>query len=146
MPRNTERKLAQDPSMVHTEVLRDFAGSAQMTSATTGVTFSGSQTGSPTTVTSFKADTEEFVAFESVTAQIPTANFGTTETPISMSITANGSTITSTTNSQTAASITISTTQNTLTTPRNAPTYNVLLAVNGGTATGTFSLSREQRL
>lgn len=138
MGRETLRRVANSPNLVHTEVLRDFAGSVQMTSisTTSGQTVKGTTS---STVFTTKVDNE--VAFTSAKITIKGGGGGNTATA---NLIRNGSTILSTSSTGTS---TTSQTQVTHTTPINSPTYSLKVTASGGTATGTVNtLSREKRI
>lgn len=119
--------------MVHTEVLRQFNGDVSMDSANN---LSTNTTGVSSSTTLFKLS--DLVAFTSATLNIT----GTSNSPTTVNVTANGTTIVSTASPTAAATVSVS--QQTHTTPLNAPTY--VLNVGGGTASASVTATRENRL
>lgn len=134
MGRETARKLATDPDMVHTEVVRGFNGDVSMDSANS---FTASFASVTTTESAVKID--DFVAFTSAVLQVTS----TAGSPSQATLTAQGNTITQITGGITANS-TSSTSQNTWTTVLRQPTFNV--NAQGGTITGNVTVTRENRL
>lgn len=137
MARDTFRKLRASPNLAHVDVKRNAAGSVQYTQATanTGNTQTGTATNSPTVTT---LNNPDLVCFTSGTLKGSGGGAGNAAT---LKVLRDGSAI-ATTSGTGALSQTF---KNTHTTPQNAPRYQVQVASNGGTATWTLTLSREER-
>lgn len=138
MPRDTARKVETSPNLVHIDVLRNSAGTVQMTgvTTTTGHTQTGTVTNTPFSTT---INDPGLVAFTSATIS---GSGGGAGNAVTINLIRDGATIASTTGTGAVTSAI----SNTHTTPLNAPQYSVQVISNGGTATASFSLSREQRL
>lgn len=140
MPRDTERKLAESPNMVHVDVQRDSNGAVASTSETTST---GTVTGDTTTATPFTHTirSPNLVAFTTATIVVSPTGTGTGTAQLNR----NGASVFNT-NATNGGTSSTSQTGQTHTTPLNAPTYSLVV-----TATGTedvnwsVSLSREQR-
>lgn len=133
MGRESSRKLATDPNMVHTQVLRQFNGDVSMDSANS---VTSAFAASSETVSLMKFD--DYLAYTSAQIDIT----ATANSPTTVALTANGVSIVSTASPTAAA--TASTTQVTHTTVLRQPTYQLQAA--NGTASGTVTVTRENRI
>lgn len=138
MSRDAARKIGRSPNADHVLVKRDSTGTVQTSAAlsSTGNTATGTTTVSPASTV---LSDPNLVAFTSASVSVSGGGAGNTATG---KILRNGTVTVAQTSSTGAATTAVS---NTHTTPLNSPTYTLQLAANGGTATVTGTVSREDR-
>lgn len=148
MARETARKVAYQDRLEHIDVRRNGTGSAQTSNTvTTGATAAGGQTGSLTSIGTFTAGEPAVVLATSATLSLTSGNVGANTTNATIQLNRNGNSLG--TGQVTATTQTTSVTTSTFltTSPERDPTWTASAQVGGanGTATVTFSLSRESR-
>lgn len=137
MARDTARKIETSPNLAHVDVVRNSAGTVQMTTSVqnTGNTQTGTATN---TVGTTYVNDPGLVCFTSATIKGSGGGGGNTAT---LTLLRDGAAV-ATTSGTGAITTSIS---NTHTTPLNAPKYQAKVASNGGTATWTVTVKREKR-
>lgn len=136
MARRTARLIETSPNLEHVNVRRNSNGVVQTTqvASTTANTVTGT-----TTTTPFTTTMDGLIGFTTVSASISGGGAGNTAT---VNVLRDGATVVSTAGT---GAVTTAQTGQTHTTPLNNPQYQVQVITNGGTATWSFNVTRNQR-